>query len=377
MAESAKISRPRFKAAWDEACATISGNEEPKPHSALGNLGGHRREIEFAVLSPFRIRAIAQGAVSATRVIEGFDIVEDHQFSGGFCRRNRVGEAFGFQRSDEAFSQGVVIRIALAAHAWSDAPGSQAMLEGIGGILAAAITVVDKTNERSLTAHRVLEGPRGQLTEHVLPAVVCDAAARTGIESKGQIKPALLGLDVGDIALPELARTIRRRHLCQPVFRDLAIMVTLGGARPETALLPGAQAALPHKPGNPVLATAMTQLAQIEPHPRAAIGVSALFKALSDQDSQLGVFFPTLTILLAPMRGKAAFADIEGLTQSVGAILMLELFHHREACGGISADKMPKAFLKCHAVGSHTPVPAASGAVRVARASLKPASLVR
>jgi hypothetical protein len=24
---------------------------------------------------------------------------------------------------------------------------------------------------------------------------------------------------------------------------------------------------------------------------------------------------------------------------------MLELFHHREACGGISADKMPKAFL--------------------------------
>jgi hypothetical protein len=23
---------------------------------------------------------------------------------------------------------------------------------------------------------------------------------------------------------------------------------------------------------------------------------------------------------------------------------MLELFHHREACGGISADKMPKAF---------------------------------
>jgi hypothetical protein len=37
---------------------------------------------------------------------------------------------------------------------------------------------------------------------------MCDAAARTGIESKGQIKPALLGLDVGDIALPELAREI-------------------------------------------------------------------------------------------------------------------------------------------------------------------------
>ena len=113
------------------------------------------------------------------------------------------------------------------------------MLEGIGGILAAAITVVDKTSERSLTAHRVLEGPRSQLTEHVLPTVVSDAAARTCIQSKGQIKPAILGLDVGDVALPELARAIRRRHLCQPVFRDLVIMATVGGARPETALLPG------------------------------------------------------------------------------------------------------------------------------------------
>jgi len=122
-------------------------------------------------------------------------------------------------------------------------------------------------------------------------------------------------------------------------------MATLGGARPETALLPRAQAALPHKPGNPVLAAALAQLAQIEPHPRAAISVSALFKALSDHDSQLGVLFPTLAILLAPMRDKTAFADIEGLSQSVGPILMLELFHHREACGGISAEALRKGRL--------------------------------
>jgi len=218
------------------------------------------------------------------------------------------------------------------------------MLEGIGGILASSITVVDETNEGSLTGRCMLEGRCGQLSEHVSPAGVSDAAARTAIEGKGQIKPTFLGLDVSDVALPELARAIRRRQLCQPVFRDLLTMATVGGARPKTAFLPGAQAALPHKPGNPVLATAMAQLAQIEPHTRAAVGVSAFFKALSNQDSQLGVLFPTLTILLAPMRGKAAFADFQGLTQSVSAILMLELFHHRESCGGISADKMPKAF---------------------------------
>jgi Protein of unknown function (DUF2699). len=92
------------------------------------------------------------------------------------------------------------------------------MLEGISGVLAATITVVDETSERSLTGHGMLESRRGQLSEHVLPAMVCDAAPRTGIESKGQIKPPLLGLDVGDVALPELARAIRRRHFCQPVF---------------------------------------------------------------------------------------------------------------------------------------------------------------
>ena len=153
------------------------------------------------VLLELRRRAIIQSAVSATRVIEGFDVVKDHQFGDRFSWRNRVAEAFGFQRGDEALSQGVVIGISFATHAWSDAPGPQAMLEGIGGVLASSITVVDKTNEGSLTGHCMLETRRGQLSEHVLPAGVSDAAARTAIEGKGQIKPALLGLDAGDIAL--------------------------------------------------------------------------------------------------------------------------------------------------------------------------------
>ena len=116
------------------------------------------------------------------------------------------------------------------------------MLEGIGGILASSITVVDETNEGSLTGRCMPEGRRGQLSEHILPAGVSDAATRTAIEGKGQIKPTFLGLDGGDVALPELARAIRRRQLCQPVFRDLVTMATLGGARPKTALLPGTSA---------------------------------------------------------------------------------------------------------------------------------------
>ena len=81
--------------------------------------------------------------------------------------RNGVGEAFGFQRSDEAFSQGVVVRIALAAHARGDPPGPQALLEGIGGVLAATITVVDEASEQSLTGRCMLEGRRSQPSRHL------------------------------------------------------------------------------------------------------------------------------------------------------------------------------------------------------------------
>ena len=80
------------------------------------------------VLLELRGRAIIQGAVSATRVIEGFDIVEDHQFGDRFGWRNRVAEAFGFQRGDEALSQGIVIGIAFAAHACAT-PGTLVLAE--------------------------------------------------------------------------------------------------------------------------------------------------------------------------------------------------------------------------------------------------------
>ena len=78
-----------------------------------------------------------------------------------------------------------------------------------------------------------------------------DATARTHVDSKDQIKPALLGVDVGDVALPEPARALGRGNLCQPVFGDLMIMAALSCARSQTALLPGAQPTLPHEPGNP------------------------------------------------------------------------------------------------------------------------------
>ena len=51
--------------------------------------------------------------------MEGFDVIEDHEFGGIFGGRDRV-EAFGFKRGDEAFRQSIVVRVAAAAHAGGD-----------------------------------------------------------------------------------------------------------------------------------------------------------------------------------------------------------------------------------------------------------------
>ena len=85
--------------------------------------------------------AVAEGAVAAVRVVEGFDVIEDHESGGGAGGRDLAGKTFGFERGDEALGEGVVVRIARAAHAAGDTPGGGELREGIGGILHAAITV--------------------------------------------------------------------------------------------------------------------------------------------------------------------------------------------------------------------------------------------
>ena len=94
-------------------------------------------------LFELRGRTMTQGAVAATGVVEGFDVIEDHQFGSGFCRCDGVGEAFGFQRSDEAFGQGLVVGIGFTAHAGSDVPKIKAVLKSLSSILAAPVAVVD------------------------------------------------------------------------------------------------------------------------------------------------------------------------------------------------------------------------------------------
>ena len=62
--------------------------------------------------------AVAEGAVAAVRVVEGFDIVEDHESGDGAGGRDLSGQALSLERGDETFghwalSQGLPVRLML------------------------------------------------------------------------------------------------------------------------------------------------------------------------------------------------------------------------------------------------------------------------
>ena len=110
-----------------------------------------------------------------------------------------------------ALGQRVFVGVALAVHAGGDAPGAQVLLKGVGGVLAAAITVMDQPCPRPLALCGALKSGDGQRGEDVFAAMAGDVAARAGIKGEGAVEPAFLSFNICDIALPNLTRTILGR----------------------------------------------------------------------------------------------------------------------------------------------------------------------
>jgi hypothetical protein len=125
---------------------------------------------------------------------------------------------------------------------------AQAPLESLGGILATTVSLwwINPASGRWRVAARskvvVVSSTRRVAT------VMSDDPTRTAVKGEGQVKPSLSGFDVGDIALPDAARSIWRRHLGKPVFRNLVFVSTVSRTGPETALLFRTQTLLAHEP---------------------------------------------------------------------------------------------------------------------------------
>jgi hypothetical protein len=60
---------------------------------------------------------VSQGAVGADGVVEGFDVVEDGEAGLVSCLEDVAVDQLGFDGADGGFHEGVVPRVADAAHA--------------------------------------------------------------------------------------------------------------------------------------------------------------------------------------------------------------------------------------------------------------------
>jgi hypothetical protein len=111
---------------------------------------------------------------------------------------------FRFDSAEATFHWRVVPAISLPAHGL-DHPGCAEKLAVMsGGVLAAAIRVVNQARRRFLSLDGHSEGRDSQLRPHMLTHRPANDLAGKKIEHDGQIEPSFLGWDIGYVGEPDL-----------------------------------------------------------------------------------------------------------------------------------------------------------------------------
>src|SRR5262245_4776801 len=258
-------------------------------------------------------RLIAESRVKATAVVEGLDVVE-HAGTGLVARGVAlVIDELGLQRVEEALLRRVVVAVAGAAHAGDEAVGVEHGAELGGGVLHAAVRVMDQTDCRCTLAdghaQRVDDDLRMQRRGH-RPA---DDPSREEVHRRREVEPALVGRDVGDVRDPDLVRRTGAEVLVEAVRRDRVAVLAVRRLDSESPLRLRAQPCFPHQPRDAVVATRLASLQQRLMDPRNAVDAAALVEDAADQSRQPTIVAGSVAFVATEPRVEAAPGDLEGL----------------------------------------------------------------
>ena len=160
---------------------------------------------------------------------------------------------FGFDRAKAAFHRGIALRrllhrasldgasnrlrpaISLPAHGL-DHPGRIEDLAVIGGgVLAAAIGMMDQAWRRLLALDGHGQGRDRQVRAHVVTHRPANDLSGEKIEHDSQIEPSFLGWDIGYVSEPDLIKPLGGEFPGEPVGGNGPIVAAVGGACPEPA----------------------------------------------------------------------------------------------------------------------------------------------
>ena len=122
-------------------------------------------------------------------VVVAFDVFEE--FQTRLLNRPVSSDLnFQFERSDEGFGPGVIVRVGPGRHALAHFRSLEDRTKKTAGILAASIAVKDQIGLRPTCRHGLLHGLGHQLGAHILPQTPAHDLTRTQIDHYGQVEPA-------------------------------------------------------------------------------------------------------------------------------------------------------------------------------------------
>lgn len=167
--------------------------------------------------------------MAAASIVVNFDVLENslaHLVPGGEAL---TVDRFHFQRVEETLGTGVVVAVALSAHAAHQLVLCQKALVEARAILAATVGMHDYTFWHAPAPEGHLQSLAGQIGGHTLGHGPPDNHAREKVDHDRQIQPAFIGPQVGDIAHPFAVRSRSGEVLPEQVGRHRQVMVGVGG----------------------------------------------------------------------------------------------------------------------------------------------------
>lgn len=198
----------------------------------------------------------------ADRVIKCFDISKEIGLGSVTGLVLLEMDPFALETTEKILSDSVVVRIALAGHALTDAVSGQAFPVSFGGILDAAVAVKNQPFVRFLAPYSHVQSI--QCKPRVNPAGkgIAYNFLETEVFHDGKIQPALAGRDVGDITHPGLVWPVKGEAAFEQVRSDGMAVHGVGRGFVCTAA-GGADARQTHLAVYPLARTAELRLEQV------------------------------------------------------------------------------------------------------------------
>jgi len=185
--------------------------------------------------------------VAPLAVIISFDVSE--QVAASRLPADVVGvvNQLGLQGVEPAFHRGVVPAIALSAQGRHEAIRFQQRAVITGGVLAAAIGVVNEPGSWALPLDRHGQCGDRQLLAHVMAHRPSHHLTAEEIQDDGELQPPLVGRDVTDVGEPDLVRPRGEKGLPEKIVSNRQGMIAIGGDHTEPPAFRCTDAVAPHQ----------------------------------------------------------------------------------------------------------------------------------